>query len=382
MFVSLIGTWIQTVSQSWLVFELTNSAFLLGVVGFLSAIPVFLLSLFAGVLADRANKRKILIFTQSAFMLLAFILATLTQVRLITAAQIMFIALLNGVVMAFDAPSRQAVVVELVGRKHLLNAIALNSVAFNASRIVGPALAGILIAAIGMAGCFYVNGFSFLAMLAALLLIKNNYVGAKTNKNSALVDIKNGLKQVLGNRLIKALVAMVAVSSFFGIPYIILMPIFARDILHSGVKGMGILMSANGLGALFAGLILARLGDFKYKGRLLIFSSLLFSLTLACFALSKSYILSLLMLVFIGGSSVMAISLINTLLQTIITDEYRGRVMSVFMFTFAGMMPFGNLLAGSLSQAIGAPLTLAANGIFCAILFIIIISRFPEIASC
>ncbi len=382
MFVSLVGTWIQTVSQSWLVFQLTNSAFLLGVVGFLGAIPVFLLSLFAGVLADRANKRNILIFTQSAFMLLAFLLAVLTHLRLIAPWQIMSIALLNGVVMAFDAPSRQAVVVELVGKKHLLNAITLNSVAFNASRIIGPALAGILVALIGMAGCFYVNGISFLAMLAALFMIRQAHVPAQANSNSAFKDLKEGISQVLNNRLIKGLVMMVAVSSFFGIPYIILMPIFARDILHSGIKGLGLLMSANGLGAMFAGLILARLGDFRYKGRLLIFSSMLFSLAIVLFALSKDYILSMLILIFIGGSSVIAISLINTLLQTIIADNYRGRVMSVFMFTFAGMMPFGNLLAGSLTQAIGADFTLMINGILCAALFLAITFRFREMFSC
>mgnify|MGYP001574438469 FL=1 len=170
MFVSLIGTWIQIVAQSWLVFQLTNSAFLLGVVGFLSSIPVFLLSLFGGVLADRLNKRNILIATQSAFMLLAFLLAALTQMKLVTPYQIMFIALLNGVVMAFDAPSRQAMVVELVGKDYLFNAIALNSIAFNSSRIIGPALAGVLVATIGMSGCFYINGISFLHLIIALFL--------------------------------------------------------------------------------------------------------------------------------------------------------------------------------------------------------------------
>src|SRR3989338_1590012 len=183
MFVSLIGTWIQYTAQSWLTFELTKSAFLLGVVGFLSSIPVFLLSLFAGVLADRVNKRNILIATQVAFMLLAFLLAVLTQMKTITAFQIMVIALLNGIVMAFDAPSRQAVVVELVGREHVFNAVALNSVSFNSSRLIGPALAGVLVATIGMSGCFYINGISFFAVIIALFLIKvHNHVKIYRNK--------------------------------------------------------------------------------------------------------------------------------------------------------------------------------------------------------
>lgn len=379
MFVSLIGTWIQTVAQSWLVFQLTNSAFLLGLVGFLGSIPIFLLSLFGGVVADRINKKNILIFTQSAFMVLAFVLAILTHLKIITPSHIMFIAVLNGIVMAFDAPSRQAVVVELVGKKHLFNAIALNSVSFNSSRIIGPALAGIMVASIGMAGCFYVNGISFLAVLAALFLIQINQVGRPEKGNSKMEDLKAGLRLIKNNRLILTLILMVGISSLFGVSYAILMPIFANDILRVGVKGLGVLMSSAGIGALIAALILARLGDFKYKGKLLIFSSIVFSLALVLFSLSKIYLLSLIALVFIGGASVMAMALINTLLQTMVSDEYRGRVMSAFMFTFAGMMPFGNLIAGVLSQAIGVSLTVMISGIICTIFFIGINIALPGI---
>lgn len=379
MLVSLIGTWIQAVAQSWLVFQLTNSAFLLGVVGFLSSIPIFLLSLFGGVLADRMNKRNILIATQTAFMFLAFLLAVLTQLKLITPIQIMLIAVLNGVVMAFDAPSRQAVIVELVGREHLFNAITLNSVAFNSSRIIGPALAGVLVATIGMSGCFYINGISFLAVIIALFLIRadNNIKNDRNNK--ALKDLKDGLIFIKDNRLILILITMTGVMSLFGISYVILMPIFANDILKVGMQGLGVLMSAAGFGALIGALTLARLGDFKYKGKSLILSTLVFSFSLILFSLSKIYLLSLIALIFMGGSSVTATAIINTLLQTKVPDAFRGRVMSGFMLTFAGIMPFGNLIAGSLAQALGVSFAVLISGILCTLFFMIINLAYPDI---
>jgi len=379
MFVSLIGTWIQAVAQSWLVFQLTNSAFLLGFVGFLGSIPVLLLSLFGGVLADRLNKRNILITTQTAFMLLAFLLAVLTQLKLITPQQIMLIAVLNGVVMAFDAPSRQAVVVELVGKENLFNAIALNSVSFNSSRIIGPAFAGVLVATIGMSGCFYLNGISFLAVIIALLLVKTHNHSKGDKNNKALKDLKDGLIFIKNNRLILALVTIVGIVSLFGVSYVILMPIFANNILKVGVRGLGVLMSSAGFGALIGALILARLGDFKYKGKLLLVSSFVFSFSLILFSLSKGYLLSIIVLIFTGGSSVIAVALINTILQTRVRDEFRGRVMSVFMLTFAGMMPFGNLISGSLAGTLGVSFAVLASGITCLAFFVIINIKYPEI---
>lgn len=376
---SLIGTWVQMTAQSWLVFELTHSAFLLGLVGFLGSIPIFVLSLFAGVVADRTNKKHILVITQTIFMALALALAVLTQFKIVTPAHIMLIAVLSGTVMAFDAPARQALIVDLVGKKHLFNAIALNSVSFNSSRIIGPALAGIMVSGIGMAGCFYTNAISFLAVLFALLSIKLNYLPRSDKHNSKIKDLKDGLVFIRSHRIIMSLIFMVGISSLFGISYNILMPIFANDVLHVGVKGLGVLMSASGAGALIAALILARLGDFKFKGRLLVGSSIVFSFALILFALSKVYLFSVLILVIIGGSSVMAMALINTLLQTNVTDAYRGRVMSVFMFTFAGFMPFGSLLAGSLSQSIGVRPTVMLSGGICAISFIIMNALIPSL---
>jgi len=379
MFISLVGTWIQTVAQSWLVFQLTNSAFLLGIAGFLSYIPVLFLSLFGGVVADRMNKRKILIFTQSAFMLLAFLLAVLTQAKIITPYQIMFLAVLNGIVMAFDGPARQAVVAELVEKKHLLNAIALNSIAFNASRIIGPALAGILIASIGMSGCFYINGISFFAVLVALLSIRMND-RLKEDRNLPSLDaLKAGFKIINDNRIMLVLITIVGAVSLFGVSYVILMPVFAHDVLRVGIKGMGYLMSAVGFGALLGGLMLARLGDFKHKGRLLFISSFIFSFFLVLFSLSRVYALSLVILIFIGWASVTSISLVNTTLQTEVSDEFRGRVMSVFMLTFAGFMPLGNLLAGTIAQIWGASLAIMFSGIICSVFFILINILEPQI---
>lgn len=379
MFISLIGTWIQILAQSWLVFQLTNSAFLLGVVGFLSSLPVFFLSLFGGVLADRMNKRTILIFTQIAFMVLALILAILTQARLITTTQIIIIALLNGMVMAFDAPSRQAVIVDLVDRKNLLNAVALNSVAFNFSRIIGPVAAGILVSSIGMSGCFYINAVSFIPIIIVLSLIKVNNNLQSERGASAFGDLIAGLRTVKDNRMILILVIMVAISSLFGVSYMIFMPVFAKEILNVGIKGMGILMSFTGLGALAGALMLAALGDFKYKGRVLCASSIVFSFSLVLFSLSRIYALSLFSLMLVGASSVTAISLINTLLQHMVSDAMRGRVMSVFMFTFAGIMPFGNLFAGSIAHIIGVSQTVMLNGIICTLFFTIINIAYPQV---
>jgi len=380
MLISLVGTWIQATAQSWLVFQLTNSVFLLGLVAFLGSAPIFLLSLFGGVVADRVEKKKVLLFTQSAFMLLAFSLAILTQFKLIAPWQIMAIAVLNGVVMSFDAPSRQSVVVEMVGKDNLLNAIALNSAAFNSSRMIGPALAGIFIATIGMSGCFYLNAISFLAPIIALLMIKIDGANLKRENKGVLVhDLMEGLRFILGHRIMLILVLMVGITSFFGVSYATFMPVFANDILKVGAKGLGMLMSVTGVGALIAALGLAGLGDFKHKGRLLILSATVFSISLVLFASSKSYLLSLAVLMLLGWASITAISLINTVLQQLVPNEFRGRLMSVYMFTFAGFMPFGNLLAGTLAHSLGVPLTVMFSGVICTVFFIAITIFYPEI---
>lgn len=382
MLISLIGSWIQTVAQSWLMFDLTHSAFLLGFAGFLTFIPVFLFTLLAGVVADRVNKIRILLVTQSAFMVLAFALGLLAQTKLITTGHIMAIAALNGIVMAFDGPSRQAIVAELVGRQHLLNAIALNSAAFNSARIIGPAFAGILIAAVGMSGCFYINGASFLAVIAALLMIKNRErLLANCSNTHAFTDLKQGLAFIVGNKKLLALIGMVAVISLCGFSYVILMPVVAADILHVGAKGFSILMSCAGIGALTAALTLAGLGDFRHKGLLLRFAAITFGLALMVFSLSKTYTVSLLVLIAIGWSSVTTLSIINTLLQTNVPDNFRGRIMSAYMFTFSGMMPLGNLLAGWLAHILGVMQALMLGGLVCFIFFVSLNLKYPQLSS-
>jgi len=290
----------------------------------------------------------------------------------------MCLSFLNGMVMAFDAPTRQAMVVELVGKNNLSNAIALNSVAFNSSRIIGPAIAGILIAAIGMSGCFFVNGASFFAVILALFLIKNDYQ-ARKHKDSPIEELKQGLIFVRDHRNIALLIIMVGVISLFGTSYIILMPVFADNVLKTGVGGMGILMSAAGLGALFGALLLARLGDFNYKGRYLHAMCLVFSVSLVLFSLLHFYWVSLFLLAVIAGSAVTAIALINTILQTTLADGLRGRVMGVFMITFAGFTPFGNLISGALSQSIGVSAALFFSGVSCFVFFLFIPRRLREI---
>jgi predicted MFS family arabinose efflux permease len=280
--------------------------------------------------------------------------------------------------MAFDAPARQSVVAELVGKAHLPNAIALNSVAFNSSRVIGPAIAAIFVSTIGLSGCFYINGVSFLAVILALLSI-NIKQKISISNNSPLKDLLEGLKFVMENRLILSLISMVAVVSLFGVAHIILMPVFANDVLKVGIKGLGFLMSSAGIGALIGALILARLGNFKYKGKLLSISILIFAVALIFFALSKSYPFSLIALFFIGASSVQAVALVNTILQTSIEDRFRGRVMSVFMITFAGMMPFGNFFAGLLASKFGVSFAVMTGGIVCALYFIIINVFYPKI---
>lgn len=373
MSISLIGTWIQIIAQSWLVFQLTGSSFLLGLVGFLGTIPIFLFSLLGGLIADRFNKRNILLITQSLFMVLALILGVLTQFKVIRPLQIMILVSLNGIVMAFDGPSRQAIVVEMVGNKNLLNAIALNSISFNASRVIGPALAGILAGLVGLSGCFYVNAISFLAVLFSLFLIrldKNKFYQNK--KTSQIQDLKEGLIFIKNNPYILLLISIVAVLSIFGFSYNILMPVFAHNILKVGLNGLGILMSANGLGAVLSGLFLAKLEDFKKKEALLKIACFVFSISLILFSISKIYLFCIFLLLFVGGFSLMIVALVNTILQTKVEDNLRGRIMGIFMLILVGFMPFGNLFGGWLSYRLGISSALFLNGVICFIFYFII----------
>ncbi len=356
MFLSLIGTWVQSMAQSWLVFKLTHSALLLGVVGFLSYLPVSLFSLAAGALVDRTVKKNLILLTQFTFMALAFILAFLVQHNIVRVWHIIVIAFLNGLVFSFDAPARQAMVVELVGKNHLLNAIALNSAAFNSARTLGPALAGVLIAIVGMAGCFYINAFSFFPVIAALIFIKHKSFVSNAKSNTFFQDITEGLNFIKGNRFLLFLLSLVGMVSIFGVSYVILMPIFAQEILRSGPMGLAILMSANGLGALAGALNLARLKHAESHLRILKASVVIFFVSIMLFSLSRYLWLSAILLVMAGYGGASSMSMANTLLQISAPDEFRGRLMGVFMMMFGGLMPFGNLISGSLAHFFGAPI--------------------------
>ncbi len=372
--VSLVGTWMQAVAQGWLVLTLTNSAFLLGLVSAIGSIPVLFLSLPGGVAADRMDKRSLLIATQATAMVLALVLAALTHFKAVQVWHIVVLAALAGSVFAFDAPSRQAFIVEMVGKEDLLNAIALNSAIFNAARIMGPALAGVLIGVIGMAGCFLLNGVSFLAVIVGLALIRSEYVAAP-GRLSAWQDIRLGLEYVSSNRDVLLLEVIVASFSIFGMPYAVLMPIFARDVLEVGSRGLGFLMTATGVGALAGALSLASFGKSRGRGRLVFVAGAVFAALLAAFSLSRNFTLSLVLLALLGWAMVSQVATINTILQSIVPDNLRGRVMSVHTLVFMGMTPFGSFIAGSIAQRWGAPAALQAGAAVCMATVVMIFWR-------
>lgn len=370
MFVSMCGTWMQAMVLNWLVYDLSKSSFLLGLVGFVTYSPVILFSLFSGVLIDRSNKRHLLVFTQIGFMFLAFVLALLTQFNIITVKYILMISLMTGIVLSLDAPTRQAMVFELVGKEKILNAVALNSISFHSARMVGPALAGILVAIISIAGCFYVNAVSFFAFIIALLLIRPKHAPNHNSNNHFFEDLKEGISFIKSNRAYLILIAIVGSISLFGFSYSILLPVFAKNILGLEIKGYGLLMSASGIGSLLGGVMLASINKPKSQTKILVFSLIVFALSLILFSLSTTIIASVIFLVLVGFSSLSALAIINSLIQAMVPNEFRGRIMSIYMLVFIGTIPFGSLLAGSLAHSIGVSQTLLILGIICFVLLI------------
>jgi MFS family permease len=353
--VSLIGTWMQQMALAWLVYQLTNSALLLGIIGGIGSLPMALFSLLGGVVADRVNKRRVLLVTQSAMMLLAFVLAGLTGAGWIRAWQVAVLAAFSGTTMAFDMPARQALVVEMVGREDLMNAIALNSSIFNSARIIGPSLAGILVARLGPAWCFFVNGLSFLAVIVGLLLMRFQPQAARTRVRGIVEDSLEGLRYVRTNRMVLGLSALLAVFSIFGWSYNVLMPIFARDILRAGAQGLGLLMTSSGVGALVGALLVASLGGYPRRERILFGGGFLLSAAAAGFAFSRLLHLSMAILAVAGLGGVAVMSVANTLIQMSVPDHMRGRVMGVWALVNAGSAPLGSFQAGTLAQYLTAP---------------------------
>ncbi len=365
--ISLVGTWMQTVAQAWLVYRITGSSLLLGTVGFASQFPVFVLSTLGGIVADRYPRHRIVIATQTVSMFLAFVLAALTLSGRVQVWHIMVLASLLGTVNAFDIPGRQAFLVEMVGKEDLLNAIALNSSMFNGARIVGPAVAGILVATIGEGWCFFANAVSYLAVIAGLLLMKLEKAPARQHAASALEDVIEGFRYARHTMPILALLLMLGLVSVVGLPYVVLMPIFADRILHGGARALGILMSAAGLGALMGALTLAMREGVKGLSRLVAGAAAGFGVSLILFAFSRSFWLSVVLLVPAGYSVMLQTACSNTLIQTLVPDKLRGRMMGLYSMMFMGMAPLGALGAGVAADVLGAPITVAIGGVLCVL---------------
>jgi MFS family permease len=360
--ISLIGTWMDQVAESWLVYRLTGSALLLGTVAFASQIPVFLLAPIGGALADRVDRRRILIATQSAMMALTFMLAWLTLSHRVHIWQVVALAALTGVVNAFDLPARQAFVVDMVSRADLVNAIALNSSMFNGARIIGPALAGIVVAAIGEGWCFFANGVSFIAVIAGLAMMTMDRPRLAI-EGSPLENIIEGFRFVAHGAPVRALMLLLGLVSFTAMPYAVLMPLFADKILHGGAQALGLLMGCSGVGALAGALTLAMKKTVKGLGTWVAASCAGFGIALLAFSFSRMLWLSAMLLVPVGFCMMIQMASSNTLIQSMVPDRLRGRVMSVYAMTFMGMAPMGALLAGSLAHTLGAPLTVGIGGV-------------------
>lgn len=377
--VSLVGTWMQSMALSWLIYRLTHSSLLLGVVGFANAIPLLFISPFGGVLVDRFSKRKILILTQSGFMITAFLLAILTYMGHIQVWHIFLFTIINGAIAALDAPCRQSFMIELVGKQDLMNAIAMNSMSFNSARIVGPAVAGFSVAIIGEAGCFLINGISFVAVLISLFLMKPAEKIYDSAEESFWDKLKEGFAYVRGSKVLTKLLTLVSVPCLLSMNYATLMPVFAKDIFHRNADGLGILMSSVGVGAILGALIIARLSYSRHKGKTLILGGFGSAVTILLFGLSKNFTLSCLLLFLVGLSNVLYLTSTNTLIQSNAEDEYRGRAVSFYTLIFMGMMPIGSLLIGWVAEYLTAPGVTVLFAAITTVYFIFMHWKCPEL---
>jgi len=377
--VSLVGTWMQMIGQSWLVYELTHSSFWLGVIGFVGSLPILLFSLFGGALADRLPKRRLILGFQTTLMVLALVLGVLTALRWVTVGQVAVLAFFIGLVGAFEIPARQSFLIEMVGKEDIGNAVALNSTLFNAARLIGPALAGALIGSAGTAVCFFVNGASFLAVIAGLLMMKLPARASASRSTSVFQSTLDGLRYIRQTPAVLALVIMVGTVTIFGWSYTVVMPVFADEILHVGGRGLGWLVSGSGLGAVIAGLTLAAIGD-KLRPRRLAFTGLgIFCVAVTAMALSKTFWLSVALMVLVGFGQVTFFATCNTTLQRRVPDEMRGRVMGIYAFVFMGFFPLGSLQAGLLAHWRGAPFAVICGAVVCALAAIIVARRVPPV---
>jgi MFS family permease len=378
--VSLVGTWMQRIAVGWLVYRLTDSAFLLGVVGFAGQIPIFILAPFAGVLADRWNRHRLLILTQAMAMIQAFVLSCLVISGTVMIWQIIVLSLVLGVVTAFDIPVRQSFVIEMIEEKaDLGNAIALNSSMVNAARLLGPSVAGLLIATVGEGVCFLINGFSYMAVIASLIMMRLAREDVRAQTSRAWHDLMEGLRYVYGFEPIRAIILLLALVSLVGMPYMVLMPVFAKSVLHGGPSALGFLMAASGVGALAGALYLASRQGVLGLGKMIPIAAGVFGVGLLGFSMSRNFFFSLALVTLVGFGQMVQLATSNTLLQTMVDDRQRGRVMGFYTGAFVGMAPVGSLLSGSLAGVIGAPWTLFIGGIACLVGAVIFARKLPQL---
>ena len=368
------------IAVSWLVYRLTNSPFVLGVVGFIGQIPTFLITPFAGVFADRHNRRKMLVVTQTLSLLQAAVLATLVFSGHIQVWQIISLSAVMGIINSFDIPIRQAFTVEMIDdREELSNAIALNSSMVNVARLVGPSVAGILIASVGEGVCFLINALSYIAVIASLLAMRMKQRPLRPKHSRVVAELKEGLRYVVDFAPIRTILALLALVSLVGVPYQVLMPVFARDIFHGGPHTLGFLVATAGIGALAGALYLAARKSVVGLGKVIALSAALFGAGIIAFAFSRALWFSMLVLLLSGFGMMVQMAASNTVLQTIVEEDKRGRVMSFYTMSFMGMVPFGSLLAGVLASRIGAPNTLLAGGVCCIIGAILFSARLSSL---
>lgn len=377
-FLSNIGTWMQNLALGWLILETTNSPFLLGLNGFLSSAPSLFFSLPGGAIADRLNRRKLMIYTQTAMMILALVLAILTSFRVIKIGEILLISFLTGLASALNNPAYQALVPDLVERDDLVNAIALNSAQFNMSRAIGPTIAGLALGSLGAAGCFFLNSVSFLALIVALLIIT---VPPHPFKEGPTVwaAMLEGLSFVSKNRIMIILLSVPAILSLLGLPFVVLMPVVARDLLNVGASGLGYLMAGAGVGAVISALTLAAQGRAERKGRFILSSAALFSLALILLARAHNFWWAFFLLVVLGATMVGALALTNSTLQMASPPELRGRIMSMYNLAVLGLAPLGSLQVGSVAEALGVRFALGLGGALCAVYFILLLIFLPRL---
>ncbi len=377
---SLIGTWTQRIALPWVVYQLTGSVLLLGVVGFSAQIPTFVVAPFAGVMADRVDRRRLLVATQTLAMIQAFVLAALTLAGALTVWQIVLLSAMLGLINGFDIPTRQSFVVEMLGsREDLPNAIAMNSFLVNGAKLVGPSVAGLLVVAVGAASCFLINGVTFVAVIVALLAMRLNPGPRKVHDKHVLQHLREGVAYAFNFFPIRAILLLLATVSLLGMSYTVLMPVFAKEILKGGPATFGWLMGATGVGAMGGALFLSLRRNVRGLGRVIVLASLIFGAALIGFGLSRNLFVSLGLLVVAGFGMMVQFASSNSLIQTLVDDDKRGRVMSLYVMAFMGMGPFGSLLAGWLARLFGAPVAVVAGGAGCMLAAGLFATQLPQL---